>query len=501
MEAASDLPADGRSRGGFGGRLKALSWSGLENFSRQMLALVFFFVMVRYLAPSDVGVFSLAIAINSVLGIAIDEPTGEGLIQKETVSVEDWDTGFTVNLLIALACLLVSVLGSGLMAWLLHEPRLAYAVPVLSLASVVGAMGNIQRAYLSRALRFRTIAKAALLAQIVGGSAGIAMAAVGLGYWSQIGTLFVATALTTGLFWVVTPWKPRLRLSSATIRSRRAYFASYSLVRSVYQLRDQSPLLVVGLLGGVAEAGFLSLALRVVRSVGQLFEELTSRAALSLLSREQHELTGFGGVLLEFLAVVGLIAVPSFVGLAALGPKLVPLLFGPMWAAAGAMLPWVSGVVGGWLALHVVIVALRARGLGPAAFRTTMVATLLDLVVLATLAPISLDWALIGWAARSLLSLPFVILMLRARLGVAPNSLFRTYLMPALGTACMLLAIVALQQTTDLTRSVGGLLVVAAAGAVAYGLVMLGLLPRAGLGWPGLDFVGGSHGRSRRSSP
>ena len=468
------------SQSGLMERLRALSWSGLENFSRQILSLLFFFAIVRYLQPADLGVYALAIAINSVMAIVIDEPIGEALVQKPTVTVEDWDTGFTVNLGIALLCCLVSLLASGFIARLLHEPQLAYAVPVLSLAAVVGALGNIQRAHMSRALRFRAIAQVTLLAQVLGGMTGVGMAILGFGYWSQIGMLFIGVTVMTMMFWKLTPWRPRLRLDPASIRSRRGYFASYTLVRSVYQLRDQSPSVIVGLLGGAVQLGFLSLAVRVVRSVAQLFEDLTSRPVLSLLSREQHELAGFGGVLLEILTIIGLVAIPAFIGLAAIGPMLIPLLFGPVWAPAGAMLPWMCAVLGGWLALHVVIVSLRARGLSTIALRTTTIATVLDVIVLASLAPIRLDWALMGWAARSLLSLPVAVSMLHAYLGVPSWRLLRSWATPIGGSVLMVAVIVTLRDTTSLGQSLGGVLVMMGAGTAVYAMVSLSLIPRAG---------------------
>jgi O-antigen/teichoic acid export membrane protein len=465
--------------GGLRERLKVLSWSGVENSSRQVLALLFFFAMARYLQPSDVGVFALAVAVNSVFGIVIDEPIGEALVQKPVITDADWDTGFTVNLLLALLCLVLALLAGGLIARLLQEPRLAHAVPVLSVAAVIGALGNIHKAYLSRALRFRAIAQSTLAAHVLGGTTGVVMAVLGFGYWAQIGALFVVATVMTALFWVVTPWRPRLRLDWASIRSRSGYFASYSLVRSVYQLRDQGPLVIFGLLGGVANVGFLGLAVRVVRSIGQLFEELTSRPVLSLLSREQHEVAGFAGVLIEILALIALAAFPAFMGLAAVGPTLIPLLFGPVWAPAGSMLPWICAVLGGWLALHVVIVSLRARGLGSLALKVTTTATVLDIVLLAALAPLRLEWALIGWAARSLLSIPVAVLMLGRFLGVSPSRLVRAAGPPLAASAIMVACILALQDTTWAGRGLTGLVLQIAIGAAVYGLALAALLPRS----------------------
>ena len=65
-------------------------------------------------------------------------------------------------------------------------------------------------------------------------------------------------------------------------------------------------------------------------------------------------------------------------------------------------------MLGSWLILHIVAVSLRARLLGRTAVILTAAATLFDVALLAALAPLGLELALIGWAARDVLSIPGV---------------------------------------------------------------------------------------------
>jgi O-antigen/teichoic acid export membrane protein len=458
-------------------RIKTLGWSGVENFSRQILSLVFFFAIVRYLQPSDLGVFSLAAALNAIFAVFIDEPIGEALVQKATVSAEDWNTGFTINVMVAGGFVVVAALSSGLMAWVLNEPRLIMAVPVMAVSGLVGAFGGIHRAYLSRQIRFRTIAQIALASQVIGGLAGLGMAMAGLGYWAQIGVVAVSAAAATLMFASVTPWRPRLRIHRATITSRLPYAFYSAMVRSIYLVRDYMPVIVFGLLAGVAEVGLLSLALRVGRSVGQLFEDLSSRPVLSLLSREQHDIAGFGRVLLDIMTIIGLIAIPAFAGLAQIGQRLIPIVFGAVWAPTGAMLPWVCAVLGGWLLLHIVIVSLRARNLGRLAVYVTAPAVFGDAVAVIGLAPFGLQWALIGWAARALLSVPIALVMLRRYLGVSPADLGRRWAVPLVAAGLM----IALLRLMDASGTVGngplGLLVEVCSATAFYGAVVLAGMP------------------------
>ena len=144
-------------------RVSVLAWSGLESACRQILSLLFFFATVRFISPSDLGVVSLGVALTGIFAIFIDEPIGEALVQQANATTSDWDTGYTVNIAIALLCLLLACVTSPVLAKLLQQPLLAFVIPALAMSSVFGAIGNIHRSHLSRSLQFRKIAQTALL--------------------------------------------------------------------------------------------------------------------------------------------------------------------------------------------------------------------------------------------------------------------------------------------------------------------------------------------------
>ena len=345
-------------------RVSVLAWSGLESACRQILSLLFFFATVRFISPSDLGVVSLGIALTGIFAIFIDEPIGEALVQQDNATTNDWDTGYTVNIAIALLCLLLACVTSPVLAKLLQQPLLAFVIPALAMSSVFGAIGNIHRSYLSRSLQFRKIAQTALLGQVCAGRVSLSLAAAGFGYWALILNVLTGAAVTSLVYRLVCNWRPKLRIDIATVRARASYVGYSVAIRSLYLLRDQSLFIVAGTLGDLKTVGYLSLAMRVARALGQLFEEVTSRPLVSLISRQQNDLTQFGDVLRTVLHIIGLIVFPSFIGLAELGTPVISTFIGGQWAQAGHFLPWICAGMSGWLFLHVVAVALRARGLG-----------------------------------------------------------------------------------------------------------------------------------------
>ena len=440
MRAMEAKPSVGRAE-----RLLALGWSGAENVARQLLSLAFFFASVHFLQPSDLGMFALSVAFCAIPQVFIDEPAGEALVQHAEDTAIIWDTGFTLNLALTCGLLAALTLASVPLSWLFGEPALMLTLPALGFGSLLGALGNIQKAHLARRLRFRAIAQTTLMAQLVAGSLGLAMAMWGFGYWALIANVVTAAGLSSAIYAIRSSWKPSLRIDRACLSNRLSYAGYSAALRAMYLLRDQLPLLIAGSLLDLAHVGLLSLAMRVARSLSQLFEEVTSRPMLSLLSRERGDEAQFGSVLTEIITWVNLAAMPAYACVAMLGPLAIAVLFGPAWAPAGAMLPYLCVVLAGWLSLHMVAVALRSRARGRTALRLAAPAVLLDGIILAAAMPFGLTYALAAWAARSALWLPAVIRLLRTELDVIPGELARRGWPSLAGSALAVAAIAALQ--------------------------------------------------------
>jgi hypothetical protein len=127
----------------------------------------------------------------------------------------------------------------------------------------------------------------------------------------------------------------------------------------------------------------------------------------------------------------------------------------------------------GWLFLHVVAVALRARGLGRAAVYFTAPTILVDVGIFASAALIGLEWSLKLWAVRALLTIPVLVWVLSVRLGVSVRSLAQIWAAPATASAIMLLSM----RWLEGSQSSGalGLLGLISAGAAVYGAALVPL--------------------------
>jgi len=423
-------------------RLLALAWSAAEVAARQFITLGFSFGVLAFITPHDLGIFTLAYALNQIPSVLLDDPIIEALIQKQEATTRDWDTGFTANLILTAGALLISVLVSSWVAWLLHEPELRLALPAITLCSLLGSFGYVQKGFLARGLKFAMMAKTMLTSQIIAGVVGLCLAFAGYGYWALVGNLIVFTMANGILFWRGCTWKPRLLLDRKSLLALSNYAIHSISVRCVLLVRDNAPPLVVGIFFDATAIGYFALAFRISRTLGLFFEDMSRQPLMALMSREQANPRAFSQLLLDIVTVLGVAAIPAFVGLAMIGRYLPALVFGQVWAPSGELLPWLCGIVAGWVTLHVISVALRANGKVHLAFLLLAPLVGLDLGCLVLLAPYGIVWALIGMSIRMALSLPLLALVMRRWLLISVAGLLGRWMLPFAGVAAMSAAVI-----------------------------------------------------------
>ena len=453
-----------------GTRALAFLWTAGESAARQIMGLGLSLAVLAFVTPHDLGVYSIAFSIVLVLALIVDDPVSEALIQRPVASALDWDTGFTVNL--AVACGMVAfaaAISSPVAAWL-AVPELRTALPVLAACIIAGALGNIQRSHLTRDMRFPVLVKISVAANLAGGAGALALAVAGFGYWAMIAGTLITNAAGTAMYRRAASWRPRQRISRESLLSLSGFAGQSFAAHCVSLMREGTLPIILGYASSATDVGYFSLALRISRTLGLFFEDMTRRPLFTLMSRLAQEPQRAASFLLDLITVVGAVALPAFAGLALLGPDAAVLVFGAKWAPAGHLLPLLCAIVFGWFTLHVPAVAMRATGEARRSIWLLAVPTAIDLVLFATLLRADLETALTGMAVRAAVWLPLLAAVVHRRLGVAGTAILARWTLPLLGVCCMTLCIEIVRPHVNAGWT--GLPVLLTVGALSYAAVL-----------------------------
>jgi O-antigen/teichoic acid export membrane protein len=263
-----------------------------------------------------------------------DNALKTAVIQRRDLTEEDRSTVFWLSAGIGLLLALLGIVLAGPLAAFYGEPEVRPLFIALSIGFFVMALGTTQSALLARDMEFRRLELRQIAATLVGAVAGISIALADFGAWAIVGQSLAETFTSTLLLWFVTPWRPSLTFSFASLR-RLGGFAGYVFGENVlFQAGRNLNSVVIGRVLGAASLGTYTLATNVIlmpfsRIAGPLQQVFFPAFSLMRDDRER-----IADVWIRATRLVALISMPALVGLMIVAPDFVTVVLGPRWSEA-----------------------------------------------------------------------------------------------------------------------------------------------------------------------
>jgi teichuronic acid exporter len=357
-------------------------WSTIDIVLRQAAQFGVSIALARLLMPADFGIIALLAFFSSFATVFIQGGLTMALVQRRETSHSEESAVFWCNLAAALLFGALLIAAGPAVATFYGYPVLAPLMGMATVQIVVSALGSVQTALLTRSLELRTLAKAGVASTVVGGAAGVACAAFGLGVWSLAVQITLAAAVNTLLLWWASPWRPTLRCRIADLRGLFGFGAWFSLSSILEVLFSQGFALVLGKLYGVRELGLYNRALSTQQLPTGVLSAIIGRIALPLFSARADDADALRRGLRMALGLVMFINLPMMVGVALLPDLIIDVLFGSKWLPAAPILAIVAwfGVL---FPMHVLnLQAVLAQGRSRTYFQIELVKKIVGIVVI-----------------------------------------------------------------------------------------------------------------------
>jgi hypothetical protein len=285
----------------------------------------------RLLAPSEIGLATLAVAVVGLLAVVADLGMTTFLVQADEADRRTTSTVFWTAL--GLGCLgaVLVALTAGPVSEALDEPAAAPVLRALAGGLVLTSLTVVPAALLLRGMRFRAMAGRGVGAALVSAAVGIALAVAGAGVWALVAQNLTQNAVSLVWFWALARWRPSLTFSRPVLREAWRFGSALLGINLVQALRDRADGVVIGSLGGLDLLGYWAVATRLLGLLHEVTMSVMDHVALPLFVRVRDDmprfLRGFEAAgAMSTAALAPLVAV-----LAAVSPVLVPGLFGEQW--------------------------------------------------------------------------------------------------------------------------------------------------------------------------
>jgi O-antigen/teichoic acid export membrane protein len=459
---------------------RALAFAYVEKYGSFVISLMSTMVLSRLLLPAQIGVFSIGMAVVSLVGVVREFGIGTYVIQETELDDNRIRAAFTATLMIglplALLVLLVSVPAGSFYA----DEQVARIIAILSIAFLLTPFGSVAQGLLTRELKFGRLASIRLTHAVVLAGMAVLLAWSGLGAESLAWAAVIATAISTVASMASRPHAMRPIWDGPNLRRVVKVGGTAAAVHLLDEVSASLPEAALGRLQSMTAVGLYSRG----RTMSQMAHQVLARAAgpvfLAAFSEiKRNQLPLAPGYLKATACIVG-IGWCALAILAVLAEPVVAVLFGANWGEVVTPLRWLcAGAAVALLTSGAHHVLLADGGVGDV-LKAKLFALPGHVACVLVGAAISLEGLTIGLLVSSIQSTLLLAWFIRRRLQLG----LRQQCSPAVMTMPLVVA--------SSLGAAGGLLVTSGEGAL-HSLLELALGSLSGFALALLTLILGRH--------
>ena len=448
-------------------------WMICAKLIDRSIGIVSTLILARLLVPADFGLVAMATAIGAMLDLMGAFSFDVALIQNKNAERRHYDTVWTFNIMLGLACALGMVLLAGPAAGFYKEPRLTEVMYVLAIPLVVGAFTNVGVVNFRKELQFRKEFLLMFTRRVITFAVTITAAVMFRSYWALLLGMSTGKIVGMGLSYVLSPYRPRLSLAAA----RELFnFSKWMLANNILHfLRYDGCTFLLGRMFGARGLGIYTVSYEISNLPSTELVAPINRVAMPGFSK-LSDTALIAHSYLRMMGMITLLILPVGVGIAAVAEPLVLVALGDKWLAAIPLIA-ILGINGSINATQTSNGAVCLAMGKP--HRLTIVNTCIVLVLFPTLYAGVTMFGLVGagyaYLATQLVNVPLGMSMTRGFLKFRWSQVGAVVWRPVAASAMMYFGVRAFDPVVADYLPGARLLLDAAVGAVVYAVGILAL--------------------------
>lgn len=448
------------------------AWMVGLRWAMRGLGLLSTFILARLLTPGDFGLVAMAMLVVELVEVFGQAGQQLALIRIPAPTRADYDSAWTLGILVALVVLLVLWAIAPPAAAYFHEPRAKNLIRLLALRPLLTSFDNIGVVAFRKDFRFSREFAFQLSQKLA-----TIFVTIGVALWLRDERALVAGLLGGPAFGVAAsyalhPYRPRPSL--ARVRGLLAFSGWMLLVNVAQYFHDKADEFVVGGVASATAMGAYSVAADAATAPTIEVVLPATRALFPVFARLGDDRAALRAAYLDVFAAACLISVACGAGMALVAGDFVRVALGEKWLAAIPLVRLLALSGGLYGIMHNGITVLSATG--HARLSGVLAASRTLLLVPALIAAGLLGGVETIAATRMLMTLAFIPGIALAVARVLPvtllDMLFRLW-RPLLAGAAMAAVVLAVQAASPDAPWLRLFLAVGAGAAAYLGTVAL----------------------------
>lgn len=448
--------------------VNAAKWNAIGNAVRALLQFAVGIVLARLIGPEGFGIVAIAWIMIGFGGLFADAGFGVALVQAPTLTRQDIDFAFTVQLCIGIAFTALGVALAPLIATLFGQIDAGPIIQVMAAMFLLRAFGQTQTALMNRNLQYKTTQLINLASYAIGYFAlGIPAAYLGFGAWSLVMAQLTQSALYSIAINLASPDHPRLqfRRGPAGLTRFGAWIVGTNMLNWSLNNLDT---IVIGNAFGATALGLYNRSLVLVSTPMTMGVTAIQGVLMATISRAPGDRTKARRAYLAASQLILAVLAPVLITAAAVPETIVLGVYGDAWRAAVPLIPPLALAMFVHALMALVGPVLNARGRTSSEFYS-QIATL-GFALLVFYLTYSTSVPMIAWGVLAIYVFRLLLIsaFLAVEIGLRLRDIGAILIYPTATTAIVLLAALLADHGLATANPTIKLLLVLAVSAVAY---------------------------------
>lgn len=309
-------------------------WISVEMGATQLMSLLVFSIMARFVTPSDFGLISITYLVIYTLKSLIIDNVVVAISRKANPSDDDYSTSFWLTLGLSIAAAICTYLSAGITERLMNSPGLGEVMRSMSVILLFMGLARTHEMRLLRTFQFRTLATRAVVGTLLGGGLGIALASKGYGLDALVAQQVTTSAISLTLLWLTSKWRPSTGVSVNAARQIFGYLKTITPTTITNVVSQNSDTFLVAYFFGPSSAGLYTIAKRLRLALQLMAATPINGVVFSALAEVQDDKKQLENVSQRLLGLISLICAPVFFGSCSIARDAIIICFGEGWIGA-----------------------------------------------------------------------------------------------------------------------------------------------------------------------
>lgn len=433
-------------------------------------------ILPRLIPVNSFGLVAAALVFTSFAQLFVDQGFSDAIVQFIKLDREHLDTAFWIGMAMGTALMVGSILGAGWIASLFKQPALKPVIQWMSPIFVLSALESVQQAILRRNFAFKSLTIRTLISTLTSGTVALVMAFLGFGVWSLVAKLLVDTLVSVIVLWQVSDWRPGFHFSARHFKELFKFGINILGGNFVDYLSTNSDNFLIGIFLGVIALGYYTLAYNLLILLTDLLVSVPNLVAFPAFSKIQNDPPRLKAAFYEVTQLQSLIAFPVFLGICAIAPEAVRVIYTDKWAASIPVIEilMLSGIIRS--ATYFYSSVFRAGGKPSWRFGLYTLTALLNVIGFAVVVHLGIVAVAISYVVVSYGLMPLYFLLIQKLIHVTAAKHLKQYLPAFAGSLAMFGAVLVLRHMLgDNFPLIVRLILLICVGGTAY-LLSIGLI-------------------------